>query len=164
MTEDSRHLDTIRKILVKRGETLGLAESVTAGNLQAAFSLAKDATEFFQGGLTLYNTGQKARHLLIDPIIAERTNCVSDRIAQSMALGAGTFFSSDWSIGVTGYAAPVPAWKVKNVLHAWYSIARRGSLIATEKIETEKMAMNKVQQYYVRIIIQRFAALLTEHG
>jgi PncC family amidohydrolase len=154
----SASLDVIRKRLVSANETLGVAESVTAGNLQAAFSLAKDATEFFQGGLTLYNTGQKARHLFIDPILAERTNCVSDKIAQSMAKGACKFFSSDWGIGITGYAAPVPAWNVRNTLFAWYAIAHRDVVVLTERIETEKMEMDKVQQFYVRTVLRKLAA------
>jgi len=110
--------------------------------------------------LTLYNMGQKARHLLVDPIIAERTNCVSDRIAQSMAVGACMFFSSDWGIGITGYAAPVPEWKVKDVLFAWYSIAYRGAVVATQKVEIKKMAMDKAQRYYVKSILDGFASLL----
>jgi nicotinamide-nucleotide amidase len=164
MKENSSSLEVIRKNLVKRGETLGVAESVTSGNLQAEFSLAKNATQFFQGGLTLYNTGQKARHLLVDPIIAERTNCVSDRIAQSMAVGACTFFSSDWGIGITGYAAPVPAWKVKNVLFAWYSVAYRGKVIATQKIEIRKIAMEKAQHHYVKMVLREFARTVIASG
>jgi PncC family amidohydrolase len=156
----SASLDIIRKKLVASNETLGVAESVTAGTLQAAMSLAREATEFFQGGLTLYNTGQKARHLFIDPITAERTNCVSDKVAQSMAKGACHFFSSDWGIGVTGYAAPVPAWNVKNTMFAWYAVAHRDAVVLTEKIETKKMEMHKVQQYFTRIVIGKLAAYL----
>lgn len=50
-------LKSIQKQLVNRKETLAVVESVTAGSLQAAFSLAENATEFFQGGLTVYNIG-----------------------------------------------------------------------------------------------------------
>jgi nicotinamide-nucleotide amidase len=154
-------LDVIRTKLVKRGETLGVAESVTAGNLQAALSLAKNATEFFQGGLTLYNMGQKARHLMIDPISAERTNCVSGEMAEAMAVGASEFFSSTWGIGVTGYAAPVPEWGVKSVLFTWYAIARNRQVILTQKIESGRMSMEAVQRFYVRMILKGFAKALS---
>jgi PncC family amidohydrolase len=160
MKGNSSSLNIIGQSLVKADETLGVAESVTAGNLQAELSLAKDALEFFHGGLTLYNTGQKAKHLFVDPIIAERTNCVSDRIAQSMAVGACIFFSSDWGIGITGYAAPVPEWKVKNLLFAWYSVAYRGAVLATNKIDIKKMEMDKVQRYYAKTVLKEFALLL----
>lgn len=150
-------LEIIRKELLSKNETLGVAESVTAGNLQAAFSLAKGATEFFQGGLTAYNNGQKARHLHVDPILGEKTNCVSDKIAQSMALGACRFFSSNWGIGITGYAAPVPAWHVRNKLFAWLSIAHNETIVLTQKIEISKKPMEAVQQFYVKAAIDFFA-------
>lgn len=160
MRSESKNLDLIQKALTRNFETVGVAESVTAGNLQAAFSLAKNATDFFQGGLTLYNMGQKARHLLVDPIQAERTNCVSDKIAGSMAIGACKFFSSTWGIGITGYAAPVPAWGVRSTLFSWCSIARNETVVFTKKIEVKKMTMEKVQYYYVRTILDEFANIL----
>lgn len=163
MKDNSAALEVIRKNLVKADETLGVAESVTAGNLQAELSLAKNAIEFFHGGLTLYNTGQKARHLLVDPIIAERTNCVSDRVAQSMAVGACMFFTSDWGIGITGYAAPVPEWNVKDTMFAWYAIAYRGAVMATKKMEIRKAAMDKIQRFYVKTVLNDFASLLKKN-
>ena len=59
--------DKAGRLLIKKKNTIAVAESVTAGNLQAVFSLAKDATAFFQGGITAYNIGQKCRHLLVEP-------------------------------------------------------------------------------------------------
>lgn len=153
-------LELIRKQLVAQEQTLGVAESVTAGTLQAALSLANQATDFFQGGLTLYNLGQKARHLGVDPILAERTNCVSDKVAATMAVGACRFFSCDWGIAITGYAAPVPEWGVKEVLYANYAFAHRGIACASGKIEVKKMAMSRVQQFYVRHILREFARYL----
>lgn len=157
MRSRSVSLDIIAKHLVKRGETLAVAESVTSGNLQAALSLATKATEFFQGGITAYNTGQKSRHLHVDPITADRTNCVSEDIARSMAQGACKLFSSNWGIAVTGYAAPVPALKVKNELFAWYSIAYNNQVVITKKIVTERMTMKNVQTFFVRSILSDFA-------
>jgi len=156
----ANHLDTISQKLIKQRETLSIAESVTSGNLQAEFSLAKNATEFFQGGITAYNTGQKTRHLHIDPISAERTNCVSDEIARSMALGVCRLFSSAWGIAVTGYAAPVPALNVKNTLFAYYAIAANGKILVSKKIETKKLPMKNVQLFFVRQIIKDFANYL----
>lgn len=162
MQRISISLDIIRSKLTGSCETLGVAESVTSGNLQAAFSLAKEATEFFQGGLTLYNNGQKARHVHIDPIAGERTNCVSEKIAQDMATGACRFFTSDWGLGITGYAAPVPAWNIRNKLFAWFAIAYHNEVVVTEKIESTRMPMEKVQQLYVRVVVSRLADYLVK--
>jgi len=154
-------LDQIAKTLVGREETLAVAESVTSGNLQAAFSLAKNATEFYHGGITVYNTSQKARHLHIDPIVAERTNCVSENISTAMAREVCRFFSSNWGIAITGYAAPVPEWNVKNTLFAWYAIALNDEVLISKKIEVKKMAMDKVQKYFTRTVLKDFAKLLS---
>ena len=81
-------LRSIRASLLKRKETVSVAESVTSGLLQSAFAAIPDASLFFQGGLTAYNLGQKAKHLAIEPIHAEKVNCVSQQIADQMAAGA----------------------------------------------------------------------------
>jgi PncC family amidohydrolase len=161
MRSRSSFLDVIAKTLVDREETLAVAESVTAGHLQAAFSLARKATEFYHGGITVYNTAQKTRHLHIDPIAGERTNCVSENISASMARGVARLFSSNWGIAITGYAAPVPEWNVKNTLFAWYSIALNGNVLISKKIEIGKMAMDSVQKFYARTVLRDFAKYLS---
>lgn len=59
MLYDEDIVNDIKDLLADRKETLSVAESVTAGHLQAAFSSALEATKFFQGGITAYNAGQK---------------------------------------------------------------------------------------------------------
>lgn len=70
-------VNILKELFIKANETVAVAESVTAGLLQLAFSSADFATKYFQGGITVYNIGQKSRHLLIDPIHAIECNCVS---------------------------------------------------------------------------------------
>jgi len=67
---DKKLIDFIAKELLNRNESVAIAESVTGGLLQAAFSIAENASQFFQGGVTAYNVGQKYRHLLVDPLHA----------------------------------------------------------------------------------------------
>ena len=161
MKGNDAFLDIIAKTLTRRCETLAVAESVTSGNLQVAFSSAKKATEFFQGGITAYNTGQKSRHLHVDPIEAERTNCVSEKISRSMAQEVCRMFSSNWGIAITGYAAPVPALNIRNKLFAWYAIALNGRILVSKKIETKRIAMDKAQHYYTSVLLKDLAAIAT---
>jgi len=149
-------LDSIRDHLVPAGETLAVAESVTAGNLQAKFSLASQAISFFQGGITAYNLGQKTRHLGIDPISATKCNCVSEQTAINMARGAATLFCSDWGIAVTGYAAPTPEWGVEDTFFAFYAFVYKGQQSHTGKLEARNMAMKDVQEQYVIEILSAF--------
>jgi nicotinamide-nucleotide amidase len=125
----------IRDRLIAKGETVAVAESVTSGHLQAALSLAEDARAFYQGGITAYNLGQKSRHLLIEPIHAQECDCVSERIAEQMALGAARLFTSTYGLSITGYAAKVPE---KGILEpfAFFSIARNGKVLLTRRLQT----------------------------
>lgn len=156
-----RSLDAIKDYLLSRGETLAVAESVTAGHLQAACSLVTDATKFFQGGITAYNLGQKARHLRIDPIRAEACNCVSQTTADEMAIHALALFSSDWAIGITGYAAPVPEMGI-NDLFAFYAIASHGKLAWHGKLEAPDSGLYDVQVYFTEHVIAEFHLRLQE--
>src|SRR5205809_1610359 len=105
---DKITLQEAADILFRKHYTLAVAESVTAGLLQAAFAAAENATAFFQGGITAYNTKQKYMHLHVDILHAVSCNCVSDAIASQMASGVSKSFLSNWGIGVTGYASPLP--------------------------------------------------------
>lgn len=141
--------------MLERSETLAVAESVTSGNLQGVLSLADQATSFYQGGITAYNLGQKARHLKIDPIHGLEKNCVSEKVASEMANHVCGLFSSDWGIGVTGYAAPVPELKI-NTLHAYYAFSHNGEKVYSKKITAPKMSIPKAQHYFVATVLKDF--------
>jgi nicotinamide-nucleotide amidase len=152
---NTKALATMRDHLLKRKESIAVAESVTSGHLQAALSLAENATSFFQGGITTYNLGQKARHLKIEPIHALECNCVSPQIAEAMALGAAEIFSSDWGVGITGYAAPVPEMNIEK-LFAFYAFSFRKKIIQTKKISATQKQPYEVQIHYVDMILKDF--------
>lgn len=138
--------------LQKKSETLAVAESVTAGFLQAAFSTVPDAAKFFQGGLTAYNLGQKYRHLKVNPIHAESCNCVSEEVAQTMALAVCEVFGSQWGLGITGYATKVPEGHQQ--MHAWYAVAHNQKVVATGRLESDKTEGEETQLFYVNGLLK----------
>jgi nicotinamide-nucleotide amidase len=148
----------IKDRLIANSETIAVAESVTSGLLQFALSGAENATNFYQGGITTYNLGQKSRHLRIEPVHALSCNCVSEKIAGDMALNVCHLFTSDWGIGITGYASPVP--ESGNKLFAWYAIACRGKLVMTKKINPKNDEPAKIQQLYVKHLLKDLAGML----
>src|SRR5688572_23353288 len=125
--------DRLRDLLLERKQTVAVAESVTAGHLQVAFSMAERASEFFQGGITTYNLGQKARHLHVDPIHALSCDSVSEIVAAQMANHVTRLFMSDWGIAITGYASQVPEENIYD-LFACYSFYARDSKILCKTI------------------------------
>mgnify|MGYP000085351142 CR=1 FL=1 len=156
-------IENIRGQIVLRGQTLSVAESVTSGHIQAALSLATEASRFFQGGLTAYNLGQKARHLYVNPIHAISCNSVSEVIADEMALNALRLFSSDWSIGITGYASPLPELGIKK-LYAFYAIAFRSSVVRRGEIESGEGAALQVQVFYTNHVLGELDRSLREQA
>lgn len=155
---NSKLINAIRKSLLERKETISVAESVTSGMLQLAFSTANKAIYFYQGGITAYNLGQKTRHFNIDPIYATECNCVSEKTVSEMALQVCRLFSSDWSIAVTGYASPVP--ESGNKLFTWYAISYHGQIVLIQKISLQKGNPFEVQLAYSNQILLSFNEFL----
>lgn len=126
-------LESIKSRLLAMSATISVAESVTSGHLQVAFSQAKDASKFYQGGITAYNAGQKTRHLNVEPVCALKTNCVDQQVANQMAKNANRLFLSDYAIGITGYAATMREEGI-NTLHAYLAIAKGNDIVVQAKI------------------------------
>jgi PncC family amidohydrolase len=162
---DKNAIEAIRNYLLEHQETIAVAESVTSGFIQAAFSTAEEASQFYQGGITAYNVGQKFRHLRVEPVEALACNCVSEKIAQEMALHVCDLFHSQWGMGITGYAAPVP--ESDNKLYAYYAIAHKNRIISTRKVTAKKGDSVKVQLFYVNETLSDLAgcihALVNSH-
>ena len=157
---DAKKLEKIHKALVKRNQTIAVAESVTCGLLQLTLGQAEFASEFYQGGITVYNIGQKYKHLQVEPIHAEAHNCVSEKVTAEMALHVCGLFNSDWGIGVTGYATPVP--ESGNKIFAFYSIAYNKKIVAKGKLSPKKEPPFNLQLNYTKAIIDRLQKQLTK--
>jgi nicotinamide-nucleotide amidase len=156
---DQQIIAQIKDHMLGNHQTVSVAESVTSGHLQVALSSAENASKFFQGGITTYNLGQKSRHLKVEPIHAEACNCVSEKVAAEMALHVANLFSSDWGIGITGYAAPVPECNIDE-LFAYYAISHQGKLVDQNLVYAEKAEPIKVQIFYVDKILTAFNELI----
>jgi nicotinamide-nucleotide amidase len=116
--------------------------------------MAEDAAKFYQGGITACNLGQKSRHLDIEPVHALSCNCVSEEVAADMALHVCRLFTSDWGIGITGYASPVP--ESGNKLFAYYAVSYRAEIIIANKIISGKYNPFKIQLLYARHLLKDF--------
>lgn len=150
----------LRRYFLSRKETIAVAESVTSGLLQLYFSELTDAVKFYHGGITVYNLGQKYKHLQVEPIHAQACNCVSMQIAEQMAINVCSSFGSHWGIGITGYATPVP--ESGNKLFCYYAIAEGNSIHAAGEITSKKIPPLKVKEFYRDTIINEFVKLLSK--
>jgi nicotinamide-nucleotide amidase len=158
MLYDERVVNKIKDLLTAKKQTIAVAESVTAGHLQAALSSAIEASEFFQGGITAYNLGQKCRHLQVEPIAASNNDCVAEEVARVMALNVAHLFASHFSIAITGYASKMPE-KGLNDLYAYFAIVNDNKVILSEKISTNKERVD-AQVDYTGQVLKKLATLL----
>lgn len=106
--------------------SLAVAESLTAGNVQARIGAISGASAFFRGGITAYTLAQKTRHLGVDATEAAKSNGVSAAVAAQMARGACALFGSDLALATTGYAECSPVDGVE-VPFAYWALAWRES-------------------------------------
>lgn len=152
-------VDRIGKLLLSKGQTIAVAESVTAGYLQVAFSQAENARKFFEGGITTYTINQKTKHLNVDPVHALASNCVSEIVSCEMSMNVVKMFMTDWGIGVTGYATEVPEKSI-NELFAFYSIHHGDTEVARGRIDLEKDEPARVQQAIADTVLAEFLKCL----
>lgn len=115
----------LKKLMMRRPRlTLAVAESLTAGHVQAQVAAVSGASNYFLGGVTAYTLDQKVKLLGVNRAHAKRVDCVSPRVAVEMAFGATRLFGADLAVATTGYAEPARAAGVKSPM-AWWAICQR---------------------------------------
>ena len=147
--------------------TLGVAESLTCGAVQARVGAGPGASHFFRGGITAYTLDLKVRHLGVEREEAERVNSVSAAVAEQMARGACAFFGSALGLSTTGYAEPSPEWRVEQPF-AWWALAHRqpdGSFVTrSRRVEYPCVARTDVQARMADAVLTALIAYLRERG
>ncbi len=132
-------------MLLEPALTLAVAESVTAGRVQARVTAVSGASKFFLGGLTAYTLEQKVKHLGVDRVAAERVNCVSADVAEQMAQGVCGLFSADVGVATTGYAEPSLADGVAVPFAWWAVMVRGGGMFALKRGRVECPGATRVE-------------------
>ena len=100
------HANTVVAYLEDRGETVSVAESVTAGGLGHALTFTPGASKVFLGGIIAYTNQVKIEILGVDPELITKYSVVSEEVANAMADAAREKFGTTWGIATTGIAGP----------------------------------------------------------
>lgn len=154
-TETNKNLAQVAGLLIKNKFTVAVAESCTSGLLQNLFSLADEAMTFYQGGMTVYNAGQKAKQLNINPIFAEQCNSVSKEIAEQMSLEIARQFNAEIGIAITGYAQSVPTDHIENC-YAYIAFSKNAEVILSTRIMGDAaLSLAENQEIYAEKILKK---------
>ncbi|KAA9375708.1 nicotinamide-nucleotide amidohydrolase family protein [Microbispora cellulosiformans] len=98
----------VLSLLVRRGATAAVAESLTGGLIGAAMTEPMGASAAFRGGVIAYATDLKAGILGVPPGLLQREGAVHPDVAAAMATGVRKLTDSDYGLAVTGVAGPEP--------------------------------------------------------
>lgn len=159
---DLKIIEKIAHDFISRSLTLAVAESVTAGHLQAALSLAENAGHFFQGGITTYTLEQKVKLLDVTEPHARACNCVSEPVTEEMGTGAHRLFDCDWAISTTGYAVQ-DEHNEKSYLFALYTFTHKGNTRHTQMIKAPYDDALQNQIFYTNSILHAFHRYYLAH-
>ncbi|GAA1923600.1 CinA family protein [Streptomyces sodiiphilus] len=98
----------VLELLVARGQTLAVAESLTGGLVAAAVTGLPGASRAFRGSVTAYATGLKHTLLGVDGALLAERGAVDAEVARQMAAGVRQRLGTDWGAATTGVAGPEP--------------------------------------------------------
>jgi len=90
-------------LMRRRGQTLGLAESLTAGLVASRLAAISGASDVLRGSLVTYASDVKFELLGVTP-----GPVVSEAVAREMAAGARRVLGADVGLALTGVAGPLP--------------------------------------------------------
>jgi nicotinamide-nucleotide amidase len=92
-------------LLLERGHSVAVAESVTAGLVTAALADVAGVSAVLRGGVTAYTPQIKGFVLHVGSL----DQVVSQATATEMAQGVRALMDSDWAVATTGVAGPGPS-------------------------------------------------------
>ena len=98
----------VLRLLMVRGESLAVAESLTGGLVAAELTAVAGASKAFRGSVTAYATDLKRDILGVDGTLLEARGAVDPQVAAQMAVGVRKALGADWGLATTGVAGPDP--------------------------------------------------------
>jgi nicotinamide-nucleotide amidase len=146
--------------LTKRGESIGVAESISGGHLSGALIDIAGASNIFAGGIVAYSNLLKVSDLNVSPKLLDEFGAVSIEVAQAMALGAKDKFAATWGLSTTGVAGPGPH-NGRPAGTVWIGIAGPGVLTAINPVISSELSRNQVRSESVAGALMAFARILS---
>jgi nicotinamide-nucleotide amidase len=100
---------SVIELLTDRGESVGVAESLTGGLVAATLTSVPGASVVVRGGVVAYATELKTALLGVPAELLARRGPVDPDVATAMAAGVRARLGASYGISTTGVAGPGPA-------------------------------------------------------
>jgi nicotinamide-nucleotide amidase len=98
--------DAVIALLKSRQQTVGTAESVTAGLVARRLGLVPGASACLLGGVVAYDARIKIELLDVPPSLIEEHGVISAAVVEAMAVGCRARLRADFAISTVGLAGP----------------------------------------------------------
>jgi len=121
--DDETLESAVQRELLRRGQTIAVAESCTGGRLAAALTATAGASAVFRGGIVAYDNAVKMAELDVPAAILAEHGAVSEETARAMAAGARARLATDVGFATTGIAGPDGGSEQKPVGLVWFALA-----------------------------------------
>ena len=121
--EEASVEELVHNTLIKRGQTLAVAESCTGGAIASKFTAQAGASTYFLCGVVSYSNESKSNVLGVLMSDITQHGAVSEQVAKAMAQGVRAVAGADFAISTTGIAGPTGGSKEKPVGTVWIGIA-----------------------------------------
>ncbi|MEN9230681.1 MAG: competence/damage-inducible protein A [Thermostichus sp. DG02_5_bins_236] len=105
-SDEATLASVVGDLLLKRGQTLAVAESCTGGLLGQLLTGIPGSSRYFLGGMIAYDNRIKTQLLGVKPETLQQHGAVSEPVVAQMALGCQRALAADWALSITGIAGP----------------------------------------------------------
>ena len=122
----------ISRLLIKRGQTLSVAESCSGGLLADHLTDIPGSSKYFKGGVVAYANEVKVKILRVPSALIKKYGAVSRPVAELMANHVRKIFKTDFGVSITGIAGPSGGTKEKPVGLTYIAISKKGKLLSRE--------------------------------
>lgn len=145
---------TVMRLLVDRGLTVAVAESLTAGYVSGRLCAVPGASESFRGGVTAYHADLKQSLLGVPagPVVTEEA-------AVAMAEGVRSSMSADIGIASTGVAGPAESEGLPVGTVCLAVSTAEGSIATTVRLPGDR---ERIRQFSTITLLDLLRRLLLE--
>ena len=98
--------EDVGRLLVERGETLAIAESLTGGLVASRVTDVPGSSRYFLEGVVAYANESKMERLGVREETLIEHGAVSEEVACEMAEGVRSVLDATWGVSTTGIAGP----------------------------------------------------------